>query len=423
MAIETTARRTEPRWAELESIVTTPHCRPGTDTDDIDGVTPSFVACPDSPEQISEILKWAVSEDVAVSVRGGGTKTTWANTPQRADLVLSTERISGVVEHAWEDLAFTVKAGTAISALQTHLATHRQRLALDPLWPDRSTVGGVIATNDSGSLRLRFGSVRDLILGVTIVLPNGTIARSGGKVVKNVAGYDLPKLLVGSYGTLAVITEATFRAHPFPQSVRTLSFEFNDIDAANRFMLAIADTAMVPTGMQLRSERDRKRSVDVRFEGVPVGIEVQSRQAITLAGDARNVVPAPNCWNIAESFWNGAQQCVIGKFSVLPSRIASTVQLLSRHFTRLRIVVQSTGLGLFRAEFDSIEQLSCEIQELHAAFQTGGGTLTLLQLPHDLKKRTDVFGPGRDSQALMVRVKQQFDPNGILNPGRFVGGI
>ena len=423
MAIETTARRTGPRWTELESLVGTPHCQPATDTDAIDAVTPSFVACPDSPEQISEILKWAVAEDVAVSVRGGGTKTKWANTPQRADLVLSTERISGVVEHAWEDLTFTVKAGTTISALQTHLATHRQRLALDPLWPDRSTIGGVVATNDSGSLRLRFGSVRDLILGVTIALPNGTIARSGGKVVKNVAGYDLPKLLVGSYGTLAVITEATFRAHPFPQSIRTLSFEFKDLDAANRFMLAIADTAIVPTGMQLRVVSGSKPSVDIRFEGVPIGIEAQSKQAIALAGDARNAVPAPNCWSVSESFWDSTTQSVIGKFSVLPSRIASTVQLLSRHFTGLRIVVQSTGLGLFRAEFDSIEQLRRDIQELHAAFQTGGGTLTLLQLPRELNKKVDVFGPARDSFGLMVRVKQQFDPNGILNPGRFVGGI
>ena len=423
MTTSTTARRTEPRWSEVESIVGAAHFRPTAMVDTVDGVTPAFVAVPESTEQISEVLKWAGAAEVAICVRGGGTKMRWGNIPRRADLVLSTERMVGVVEHVWEDLTFTVKAGTTIGEVQGQLGTHRQRLALDPLWPDRATVGGVIAANDSGPLRLRFGGVRDLVLGVTIVLANGTLARSGGKVVKNVAGYDLPKLMVGSYGTLGVITEATFRAHPIPNSVRTLSFEFGDIEAANRFMLAIADSALVPAGMQLQYPVGDRPTVDVRFEGVIVGIEAQAKQANSLAAGARDSAPAANYWSAGESLWDSSSQFVIGKFSVLPSRIASAIQLFSRHLIRSRFIVQSTGLGLFRAEYGSVEQLIANIRKVVSALSQEGGTITLLELPVEPKQQIDVFGPPRDSQRLMVRLKQHFDPMGTLNPGRFVGGI
>jgi glycolate oxidase FAD binding subunit len=419
----TTERRAEPRWAEVESIVGAACFRAASTGDSVDGVTPTVVVYPEASEQVSEILKWAVAEDVAIAVRGGGSKMGWGNVPHPVGLILSTERMAGVVEHNWEDMTFSVKAGTTIAALQSQLGKHRQRLALDPLWPERSTVGGVIATNDSGALRLRYGSMRDLILGVTIVLANGTIARSGGKVVKNVAGYDLPKLLVGSYGTLAVIAEATFRAHPQPHAVRTLSFEFADPNAANHYTLAITDTALVPTGLQVSYATGGRPKVDIRFEGVPIGIEAQAKQAIVLAGDAQHSVPAANCWSAGESLWEGDSQAAIGKFSVLPTRIASAIQLFSRHFAGVRTIVQSTGLGLFRVEYESAEKLISAIRDLHAAFQTGGGTMTLLQLPLEIKRQMDIFGPARDSYPLMVRVKQQFDSRGTLNPGRFVGGI
>ena len=146
--------------------------------------------------------------------RGGGTKLGWANSPARAGLILSTARLTEVIEHAWADLTVSVGAGCTVQRLQEALAQHGQRLALDPLWPEKATVGGVLSTNDSGALRLRFGALRDLIIGVTVALPDGTLASSGGKVVKNVAGYDLPKLVTGALGTLGVITRAVFRLHP-----------------------------------------------------------------------------------------------------------------------------------------------------------------------------------------------------------------
>ena len=159
-------------------------------------------------------------------------------------------------------MTVTVQAGVTLATLQAELAKHGQRLPLDALWPERSTLGGVIATNDSGPLRLRFGSLRDLLLGVTVVLANGSLARSGGRVVKNVAGYDLPKLFIGAFGTLGVLTEVTLRTYPLPHSVRDVSFQFADAASANHYMLAIADTTLVPASMQLRTatgQIDRRR--------------------------------------------------------------------------------------------------------------------------------------------------------------------
>ena len=157
---------------------------------------------PGDAQEISAALKYANNSGLSVIPHGGSTKSSWGNPAERTDLLLSTARLDKVVEHAWADLTVTVQAGCTIAKLQNVLEQHGQRLALDPLWPDRATVGGVISTNDSGALRLRFGSIRDLIIGITLALPDGTLASSGGKVVKNVAGYDLPKLATGAFGTL-----------------------------------------------------------------------------------------------------------------------------------------------------------------------------------------------------------------------------
>jgi glycolate oxidase FAD binding subunit len=180
----------------------------------------------------SRALKIATGAGLQVIPRGGATKMDWGNPPRSGELMLSTRRLNRVVEHAWGDMTATVEAGCTLQQLQQTLAEHGQRLALDPLWPEQATIGGILATNDSGPLRIRFGSLRDLIIGITLALPDGTLAKSGGKVVKNVAGYDLPKLATGSLGTLGIITQAIFRLHPVPRESRTLSFCNSDIATA-----------------------------------------------------------------------------------------------------------------------------------------------------------------------------------------------
>jgi hypothetical protein len=168
------------------------YVQPAGPADAVAGVEPKVIVSPANEMQLAEVLRRSDEAGIAVIPRGGGTKLGWGNPPSRAELILSTARLSEITEHAWADLTVSVDAGCTIQKLQQTLALHGQRLALDPLWPNKATIGGVLSSNDSGALRLRFGGLRDLIIGITLALPDGTLASSGGRVVKNVAGYDLP---------------------------------------------------------------------------------------------------------------------------------------------------------------------------------------------------------------------------------------
>src|SRR5258707_13783964 len=170
----------------------------------------------------------------------------------RAAWIVSMARLNRVIEHAWADLTVSVEAGCTFQQLQNTLSQHGQRIAIDPLWPERATIGGILSTNDSGTLRIRYGGLRDLIIGMTIALPDGTLAKSGGKVVKKEAGYDLPKLATGALGTLGVITRAIFRLHPLPKERRTLSFGAADLPQAQRMMSSIQDSQLAHSSMQVR---------------------------------------------------------------------------------------------------------------------------------------------------------------------------
>ena len=176
----------------------------------------AIAVAPANTEEVAAILRFAQENQLAVVPWGGGTKQGWGY-PVTPALVLEMHRLNTLREHTWQDMTCTVEAGCTWSSLQSALAQHGQYVALDPLWPERATVGGIVATNDSGALRLRYGGLRDLIIGMTIVLADGTIAHTGGKVVKNVAGYDLHKLMIGAFGTLGVITSVNFRLHSIPQ--------------------------------------------------------------------------------------------------------------------------------------------------------------------------------------------------------------
>src|SRR3981081_2377455 len=242
--------------ADVRKIVSAKHVRTAGASDAVAGVRPSIVGDPGSEQELAKVLKLANAVRLAVIPRGGGTKLQWGNRPERADVILSTSRLNRVIEHAWADLTVSVEAGCTIGKLQETLAKHGQRLALDALWPERATVGGVLSTNDSGALRLRFGALRDLIIGVTIALPDGTLASSGGKVVKNVAGYDLTKLATGAFGTLGIITRAVFRLHPLPRNTRSFSMGTKGVEEARRIIDAIQNSKLAHTALQGRFENE-----------------------------------------------------------------------------------------------------------------------------------------------------------------------
>jgi len=348
---------------------------------------------PADDKETAALLRNANESGQAVIPTGGGTKLDWGNPPRKADILLSVRRQNKVIEHAWADLTVTVEAGCTVADLQRTLAQHGQRLAVDPLWPERATIGGILSTNDSGSLRLGYGALRDLIIGVTLVLADGTIASSGGKVVKNVAGYDLPKLATGALGTLGVITRAVFRLHPLPRNTRTLTIATDDAREMQRIVSAILDAQLAPAAIQVRNG-----GVDILLEGTLDGIAAQG-SAIKGMGQVQE--GSPDVWRAREELFGNIP---IVKFTTLPSWIAATSELFSR------FVIQATGIGY--AQFDG------DLGSLRKTIEKDGGSLVILGTT-----TLDAWGSPGDALPLMRAVKAQFDPKGTLNPGRFLGGI
>jgi glycolate dehydrogenase FAD-binding subunit len=425
MSTGTQATSPAPPWQKLEAIVGAEHLRPGTSADAIDGLVPQKVIEPGTEQEVADALRVASEAGLHVVPRGGGTKLGWGNPPRAAELVLSTRRLNRVLEHAWADLVVAVEAGTTVAALQQALAEHGQQLALDALWPERSTIGGLLATNDNGVLRIRYGALRDLIIGATIALPDGTLAKSGGKVVKNVAGYDLQKLSTGALGTLGVITSAIFRLYPLPRHERTLTFR-GAPEALNKLMLAIQDSWLTVTGLQLRAAARVPAELDVRFEGAaPESVEPQVRRLEELAREVRPAETPAEVWQAREGLWADADGAAILKSSVLPTQLNELVGLVERSAAAglgWKIVAQATGLGFVRLE-GAGDALAAAILELRREHESRKGSLVALGCPSALKGRFDVWGSPGDAFPLMLRIKQQLDPTGTLNPGRFIGGI
>jgi glycolate oxidase FAD binding subunit len=415
---------TQVSWPELAELVGKEHLRAATAADAIDGVQPQMVAEPATAEELARALGWAHGAGLKVAPRGGATKLGWGNPPTACDLVLSTARLNRVLEHAWADMTVIVEAGCTVSDLQKTLGQHRQRLALDPLWPEQATIGGILSTNDSGALRARYGSLRDLVIGITVALPDGALAKSGGKVVKNVAGYDLPKLFTGALGTLGVIVQAIFRLHPLPRESRSLSFSGTP-ESLNQLLLAITSSKLTFTGLQLRAAAGSAQ-LDIRFDGTAPGIQAQVTQVQQIAGSLAPSDAPADVWTSHQAVWDGATPAMVMKFNVLPTNFGAVCALLQRaagaQSLGWKAVVQSVGTGYARLEGNE-QALRTALLTLRDEIGKMGGTLVALGCPVAVKRGLDVWGPTTDAQKIMVRIKQRFDPGGILNPGRFLGGI
>ncbi len=417
----------ETAWSDLQVLVGAERFRTSKLEEAVDDVLPHMFIEPANPEEVAGALKIATGAGLQVIPRGGATKMDWGNPPRSGELMLSTRRLNRVVEHAWADMTATVEAGCTLQQLQQTLAEHGQRLALDPLWPEQATIGGILATNDSGPLRIRFGSLRDLVIGITLVLPDGTLAKSGGKVVKNVAGYDLPKLATGSLGTLGIITQAIFRLHPVPRESRTLSFSNADSETMNALVLAIQDCNMVPTGVQVRAGNSSTPEVDLRFEGTTAGCDAQIEQTLRIASGARRIESPADVWNARSTLWSGAEPSVVCKFSLLPSDLGNFLNLIRKASEPLhlpwKLVAQAVGVGYLRLEGNDTGALLNALQDFRKNLETRGGSLVILRCPLEIKSKMDVWGSAGDALPLMRSIKAQFDPTGVLNPGRFIGGI
>jgi glycolate oxidase FAD binding subunit len=407
--------------------------------DGVSGIQPKLILEPDTEQQLAAALRLANESRLAVIPRGGATKLAWGNPPARADIILSTTRLNRIIEHAWADLTVTVEAGCTLQTLQETLAQHGQRLALDPLWPERATVGGILSTNDSGALRLRFGALRDLIIGVTIALPDGTLASSGGKVVKNVAGYDLPKLVTGALGTLGVITRAVFRLHPLPRHARSFTISTANPEDTQKLVLAIQDSKLAHTALQSHFSAETPPSIDILFEGTESGLDAQSSHLRTLCQSATISEAPATVWNARQDLWSFSDPAVavaqgaspeafsfaIAKISTLPADLARTIELFRRaadsFYLRWKSLIYATGLGWLRLQ-GSVESLQRALTSLRTDLEKMHDSLVLLHRPAQLSA-FDAWGSPGDSLPLMKAVKHQLDPADTLNPSRFLAGI
>jgi glycolate oxidase FAD binding subunit len=367
-----------------------------------------IIVSPANTQQISEILRYANQNSLTVTPTGGNTKQTWGD-PTKTNIHLSLTRLNQVIEHPWQDLTCTVQAGCTWSTPQETLKKHGQFVALDPLWPDRATVGGILATNDSGSLRHRYGSLRDLVIGMTIVLADGTIARSGGKVVKNVAGYDLCKLLTGSLGTLAIITEATFRLHPLPQHPQTFTVSAPQAAQLAPLMADIRASHLLTQALQLRGDANGFH-LDIQLNAHPEAHQDDILKKMTESAGVKLEPTSDEVWLARENLFS--IKGGVGKATMIPTAVA----LLADNVRKLGGSSVAQALGIMYVNFPNYKTDS-PFDALRGHIDAVDGALDILNDP-------DFFGdevaPPWDKEIttpLMQAVKRQFDPKRTLNPG------
>jgi glycolate oxidase FAD binding subunit len=401
--------------------------RQGTGEDAVQGRVPALVVAPASVEEVSRLLRWANERELKVTPTGRGTKQDRGGPPSGCDVLLDMSHISGVVEHAAGDMTVVVRAGTPFSDLQSELAGEGQFLAIDP--PVPGTIGGLIATGDSGPRRLRYGGVRDMLLGVTFVRADGTVARAGSKVVKNVAGYDLPKLFTGSLGTLGVIVEATFRLYPIPPASATVIVKDVEVGEAARSAARLLTSGMVPTIVDYYAEA-RTGLLAARFETSPGAVQGQAARALGLLSAAEELAGEPEraLWAIFDHITEKGEQDVL-------ARLITTQTDLPRLLGRAQLRAEERGLKLsIRAHMGHGHALlhfhepdpSATIELLRSTrsdAEARQSSLVIWRAPLEIRNAIEVWGDPGEGLGLMRRIKSQFDPKGTLNPGRFVGGI
>ena len=417
---------------ELQNIVGAENVREATAEDAVDGVEPALVVEPGSIEETSEVMKLASRGGLAVSPRGGGTKMGLGNPPRRVDLILSTARMNGIIEHVPGDQIVRTQTGLKLQDLQDNLAESDQLFGVDPPG-EGATVGGVVAANASGPRRLRYGTVRDLIIGIKVVLADGTVAKAGGKVVKNVAGYDLSKLFTGSLGTLGIIAEANFRLHPIRESARTVFLEVDQPTQIPQVAQALTHSPLsqfVLDALEMRWENDRG-VIAALFEGIEPAVEAQSSAATELLrshGEA-NVLGKDEGDEFWESFarrpW--ATGDVALKIGAPPSELAAVLDSVLGAAERAGVEVRLSGHAGTGVTFAGLsgedEGLVDVVEEVREIRVRRGGSVVVQEAPLSIKERLDVWGSSGDYLGLTRRVKEKFDPGYTMNPGRFLGGI
>jgi len=385
---------------------------------------------PNTQEELAAVIAWAQQNRCAVLPCGSGSKLDWGGLVKGVKIAVSTARLNRLVEHAVGDLTVTAEAGMKFADLQQILAAAGQFLPIDPAYPQQATLGGIVATADAGSLRHRYRGVRDLLLGITFVRSDGKIAVAGGRVVKNVAGYDLMKLFTGAYGTLGIVSQVTFRVYPLPESSGTVVLT-GEINALSKTAQILLSSALTPTAVDFLSPElvaklglGKGTGLIVRFQSIAESVKQQSARLLEVA-EKLGLQGTSCCENdehklwqrLPETMWDsGTKSAIICKIGIRPSEAVTAINELPVQDAWIHA---GSGLGVLRFENATAQTLL----QVRKGCEAKGGFLTVLAAPTDIKQQLDVWGYTGSAIDLMRRIKQQFDPENILSPHRFISGI
>lgn len=393
---------------------------------------PACIVYPQSVDQLAEVMTCAHQHQWRLMPCGHGSKLNWGGLVSGADVLVSTARLNQGIDHAEGDLTVTAQAGVSFAELQAALVKTRQFLAIDPAYPEQATLGGIVATRDTGGLRQRYGGIRDMLIGIEFVRHDGRVAKAGGRVVKNVAGYDLMKLMAGSFGTLGLITQVTWRTYPQSEVSQTVVLT----GTAAAIAQATADLLLSPltpvaldlvSADLLEAAPTGQLGLALQFQSIAAGVteQVDRVQAIAQA-QALSVQVLTH--EADAQFWSSLthnvfpdnrEHSAIAKLGIVPANAVDLLSFLDMTLTpaswQARIHAGS-GIGTLRLS-PAANQVDT-LQTVRSYCQERGGYLTLLEAPPDWKTQLDPWGIAPATQRLMGRLREQFDPQQRLSPGR-----
>lgn len=401
----------------------------------IDNAADTCLVFPTTTLSLTEIVKWAHQQKYRLIPCGNGSKLDWGGLSQTIQLVVSTQKCDRLIEHAVGDLTVTVEPGVKLADLQAKLEQNNQFLPIDPAFSESATIGGILATADTGSWRERYGGIRDMVLGISFVRHDGKIAKAGGRVVKNVAGYDLMKLFTGSFGTLGIITQVTLRTYPIPEASKTIVLTGDD-DGIAQTMKTLRNSGLTPTAADLVSASaikqlgiEQNTGLIIRFQTISQSITQQIAQLESIAQQLNLKVShyqdkdETNLWQrLLEIIrLTSSEQAIIGKIGITPTAAVSLLQQLQTITASQGLAMIHAGSGIGHLQLTSTDTTA--IEKLRSICNANGGFLTVLTAPKSIKQQIDIWGYSGNATQMMQAIKQKFDPQNMFSPGRFVDGI
>jgi glycolate oxidase FAD binding subunit len=425
----------------------------------IDGKKPKGIVSPKTIDEVSKVVALANQQQLTIIPRGSGTKMGMGGIPKKIDIVLFTNRLNRITDSDCENLTLSAEGGITLNEVQKSLAKVGKGyfLPLDPPYTERATLGGIVATNSSGPKRLLYGTARDMIIGIKAVFPNGDIVVSGGKTVKNVSGYDMCKLLIGSYGTLGILCEMTFKLLPLPEKEETLLLSFARIEEADGFVRELRGSQLIPSSLEtlnalavsklrypMAMPPNGNYLVAIGLEGVAESINRQTSEmsemgkkygvleAVTLGSEKHQAF-----WITLRDFSQGLTENYPNLISLKSNFLISKSGEMLESYEKIAresgiecAFICHAGNGIlysyilsgkkFRSKIESFIEL---IGKMTAEATKNGGNLVVKSSPILIKKKVDIWGQFQSNYLAARRLKEQIDPAGILNIGRFVGGI